>query len=135
MSRGKIVSLQMIHDLLWLLSVIFCVPLLSQGSNFCPIRSPLNDTIYITDTTNRTVLAVTLTKCSMECMFYAALNAGYIKCRCFNYNTTSMNCSLFNYVPSHYGVDHSQNMVANQVGPLDTAQLDTWYLTVVTSAK
>jgi len=116
------VSLQMIRDLLWLLSAIFCVPLLSRGSNFCPIRSPLNDAIYITDAANRTVLGVTLTKCSMECMLYAALNAGNMKCRCFNYNTTSMNCSLFNYEPTNYRVDQSRNMVANQVGLLDTAQ-------------
>ena len=103
----------MYRNSFWSLCVVLL--LVATGwSTFCPVTSPHDEVVYVTNNPSRLVVGVTKTQCAVECSFSAALSGS--NCRCFNYNLTSMNCSLFNVEPTSYAVDQSQNTVAYQVG-------------------
>jgi PAN domain len=78
---------------------------------YCPIKSPLEEKIHILDVVNQLYQQLTLTQCALVCM---SSSTGYIPCRYFNYNSTSMDCSLFVNNITRYGVDSTT--VAYQVG-------------------
>jgi hypothetical protein len=78
-------------------------------SRFCPVTSPNDELVYVTDTPSKLIIGLTKTGCAIECY------AKYRDCRCFNFNVTSLNCSLFNFEPTSYGVDKSNNTRAYEV--------------------
>jgi PAN domain len=84
---------------------------------FCPVTSPLYDAVYITDDPSKSLVGLTKTGCATQCAFCADIdvNCGATKCSCFNYNSTSMNCSLFYFQPTTTAVDSTSTTIAYQV--------------------
>jgi hypothetical protein len=76
-------------------------------STFCPVTSPNDEVVYVTDTPTQLMIGTTKTGCAIDCLSS--------NCRCINYNVTSLNCSVYNFEPKSYGVDKSNNTVAYQV--------------------
>ena len=96
-------------------STVVLIPTLwfSVGkATFCPVTSPNDEFVYVTDTPSKLIIGLTKTGCAIECY------AKYRDCRCFNYNVTSLNCSMFNFEPSSYGVDKSNNTRVYEVTEL-----------------
>ena len=94
----------------WSTSMLMPTFFLSLGeSTFCPVTSPNDEIVYVTDTPSKLSIGLTRTGCAMEC------HANYRNCRCFNYNVTSLNCTLFNFEPTSYGVDKLNNTIAYEV--------------------
>ena len=94
----------------WTILVLISTLWLSvANSTFCPVTSPNDETVYVTDTPSKLIIGLTKTGCAIECY------AKYRNCRCFNFNVTSLNCSLFNLEPTSYGVDKSNNTKAYEV--------------------
>jgi hypothetical protein len=99
-----------------LLAAFFIV--VAAPSTFCPVTSPIGELVYVTDIPSTLVVGATRTQCALECQLSDAieeLRAGQTGCRCFNYNSTSANCSLFMFEPTSYGVDQQVNTIAYQV--------------------
>ena len=94
---------------IWLLWSALCTSAIIGSPTFCPLTSPDDDMVYITDNPSKLVLGVTKTQCGLECAMI------YANCRCFNYNETSMNCSLFDIEPTGYSVDSFMNTIAYEV--------------------
>ena len=82
--------------------------------NFCPTVSPTDGVAYVVDTPSRWLAQQTMTQCTLQCGFSTSLNNGGT-CRSFNYNSTSMNCSMFNYEPARTASDKTNKMIAFQV--------------------
>jgi len=96
----------------------FSFIVISTQSTFCPVTSPTEQLVYVTDAPSKVVIVATLPQCGLECQESDAAsrrNAGQPGCRCFNYNSTSENCSLFTFEPTNFGVDRQWNTVAYQV--------------------
>lgn len=87
----------------------------TNGSTLTPVTSPMEQTVYVTDRPTKFVFGIRKTECATECAFYAALNGGSSQCRCFNYDSNAPNCSLFNFEPQNYAVDHTGAIVAYEV--------------------
>jgi hypothetical protein len=68
-------------------------------TTFCPVVSPSDELIYITDEPSAVFSSIKKTGCADKCMQYNGV------CRCFNYNETSSHCSIFNFEPTNYAVD------------------------------
>ena len=83
---------------------------------FCPVISPSNELVFFTETPSKIKSDITKTQCTLECLFYYQ-DASCGDCRCFNYNSTSRNCSLFYYEPVHYDVDQTLSTTAYEVRP------------------
>ena len=99
----------------WSQLVFFYILFKAAWSTFIPVRTPFDVVVYVTDQANQSVIGVTLTECAVECMFFAAIHAANVNCRCFNYNSTSSNCSIFNYEPSAFAVSQSDDTITYQV--------------------
>lgn len=82
---------------------------------FCPVVSPFDENIFITDQSNQSLADQTKTQCALKCRLITSQNSAGDACRYFNYNSTSMNCSLFNYEPTKYAVDSSGYTITYQV--------------------
>jgi PAN domain len=78
------------------------------------MTSPTDGVVYVVDTSSKWIAKETLTQCTVQCGFSTSLNNGGT-CRCFNYNSTSMNCSLFNYEPTETESDQTNKTGAFQV--------------------
>ena len=76
-------------------------------STFCPVTSPNDEVVYVTDTPTKLMIGATKTGCAIDCLSS--------NCRCINYNVTSLNCSVFNFEPKSYAVDKSNKTIAYQV--------------------
>lgn len=96
------------------LCCLFCVlGLFSNGwSMFCPVISPTDDWIHFTDKANQSFDNLTLVQCAIRCHMSSILGGA---CWCFNHDSTSKNCDLFNYKPTHYTVDPSVSLLGFQV--------------------
>jgi len=103
--------------LLSLLMISFIVA--TVPSTLCPVTSPIGEQVYVSDTPSKIVLGATRSQCTFECVLsdkISGLSEGrHPGCRCFNYNSTSANCSLFMFEPTNYGVDQQGDTVAYQV--------------------
>lgn len=84
-------------------------------SMFCPVRSPFDQLVYVTDRANQSFTGLTRPQCGMECAFFATLNAVSATCRSYSYNSISGNCSIFNYEPKTYSIATSEEMITYQV--------------------
>lgn len=83
---------------------------LNPKTTFCPVRSLSNELVFIEDRPTSSMFGLTKTECAAKCRFISEDS-----CRCFNYNSSSMNCSLFNFEPTQYDVDPGGTTVAFQV--------------------
>ena len=102
-----------VTDTFPLLAALFIV--VAAPSKFCPVTSPIDELVYVTDNPSMLVVGATRTQCALECQLSDAvseLRADQTGCRCFNYNSTSANCSLFMFEPTSYGVDQQGNTIA-----------------------
>ena len=79
---------------------------------FWPIVRPLDEKVYIIDIPSGSTVSQTLAGCAAECFF-----RGYSGSTClfFNYNTTSMNCSVFEVEPTDVAVDGHNKTFGYQV--------------------
>jgi hypothetical protein len=110
MSRQPTTSI-LLHGGPWFLWM--AIGLAYSLTTFCPVISPNDELIYIVDKPSKLLVPVKKADCALECAQDAAADGG--TCRCFNYNQTSSNCSIFNFEPITYAVDQSGNTVAFQV--------------------
>jgi PAN domain len=100
-----------LHSNFWLLWL--AIGLTCARATICPVISPNDELIYIADIPSKVLAPVKKTECALECAQVTAYVGA--PCRCFNYNETSSNCSIFNFEPTTYAVDQSGNNVAYQV--------------------
>jgi PAN domain len=98
----------MLHSVLglvWSLTHVYVRPTYVDGTVICPVRSPFDETVYVTDVANKSFVGFSLTKCTTECVFFASFDVVKAVCYNFNYNSTSTKCSLFSYEPTNYVID------------------------------
>ena len=103
-------------------NVILSLCLYSQTDSltpFCPLMSPIDGVVYVVDRPSSSMIGQTLSQCVLACFSSTSDNSG-ATCRCLNYNTTSMNCSLFNFDPLRTSVNVGGVTVAYQVGGRNT---------------
>ena len=81
-----------------------------SSATFCPVRSPFDQLVYVTDPPSKVEVSVTLTKCALGCRM---TDAG--ECRFFNFNETSSECSLFYFDPTNWNIDPTQKTTTYQV--------------------
>ena len=91
---------------------------------FCPVRSPSNQVIYFTDKPSWSATSLLKTQCTMECSFCSSKQTCG-DCRAFNYNSTSQNCSIFNFEPKSYDIDPNGSAVGYRVSKIKI-QLMQW---------
>jgi len=91
----------------------------SVSPKFCPVTSPAGEQVYVANTPSKNILGATRNQCALQCGVIdtiSGLSAGRQPgCRCFNYNSTSANCSIFTLEPTSYGVDQEGSTSAYQV--------------------
>jgi hypothetical protein len=101
--------------LMTIFTVGFVLRVPCDGSTFTPITSPMGDSVYFIDNPTNVVFGLTLTGCASECMFYSSIRGGSSSCRCFNYDSSTSNCSLFTSEPTKFAIDPNGHNTAYQV--------------------
>lgn len=103
-----------IRSIYWSLCTL-CILHTTAWPTFCSVRSSFDQMVYVTDKANKSITGLTRTQCSVECAFFAVRNAVGTTCRCFSYDSVSMNCSIFNYEPKTYVIATSNETITYQV--------------------
>ena len=95
-----------------IITTILLLPLPVFPRTFCLVTSPLDQLVYVTDDVSRSLIGQSKSRCAAECGFVDPDVPG---CRCFNYNSTSLNCSIYTFEPTGYSFDETGSTVVYQV--------------------